>query len=162
MHSYLLPSLSLSSSFLKQSHTHQLCNVRHEISSVFMSVRPCCVVQEESQSTPALLTSGNSVIANSAASLALIPEHSLLESCARLSVSLEGPGLYNVPGSSTTSCSSTRSSRSNSHHMTLEELEELRNVNRYAESTKSLSYLPQVGRNILKARARLIRHFTTI
>lgn len=118
------------------------------------------VVQEESQSTPALLTSGNSVIANSAASLALIPEHSLLESCARLSVSLEGPGLYNVPGSS--SCSSTRSSRSNSHHMTLEELEELRNVNRYAESTKSLSYLPQVGRNILKARARLIRHFTTI
>ncbi|XP_063708354.1 unconventional myosin-IXAb isoform X1 [Culicoides brevitarsis] len=101
------------------------------------------LIQEESQSTPALLTSGNSVIANSAASLALIPEHSLLESCARLSVSLEGPGLFNVPGSST-SCSSTRSSRSNSHHMTLEELEELRNVNRYAESTKSLSYLPQV------------------
>uniref|UniRef100_A0A336MZU4 CSON011054 protein n=1 Tax=Culicoides sonorensis TaxID=179676 RepID=A0A336MZU4_CULSO len=102
------------------------------------------LIQEESQSTPALLTSGGSVIGNSAASLALIPEHSLLESCARLSVSLEGPGLFNVPGSSTTSCSSTRSSRSNSHHMTHEELEELRNVNRYAESTKSLSYLPQV------------------
>jgi hypothetical protein len=36
---------------------------------------------------------------------------------------------------------SSSSSATTSHHMTLEEL---RAVNRYAESTKSLSYLPQV------------------
>lgn len=81
---------------------------------------------------------------SSAVSLGIIPEHSLLESCARLSVSLEGPGIFSAPTHS--SCSSThssRSSRSNSHHhMTMDEL---RAVNRYAESTKSLSYLPQVG-----------------
>lgn len=50
--------------------------------------------------------------------------------------------------------------------MTHEELEQLRAVNRYAESTKSLSYLPQVGarkRLLIRTRnARLIRHFTTI
>lgn len=117
-------------------------------------------VQEESHSTPTLLTSGSSVIGNSAASLALIPEHTLLESCARLSVSLEGTGgLYN-PGAGG-SCSTSTSSRSSSqNHMTNEELEELRAVNRYAESTKSLSYLPQVGRQ--SRTARLIRHFTTI
>lgn len=45
------------------------------------------------------------------------------------------------------SCSSTRSSKSasaggSSNHMTMDEL---RAVNRYAESTKSLSYLPQVS-----------------
>lgn len=134
------------------------------------------MVQEESHSTPALLTSGSSVIGNSAASLALIPEHTLLESCARLSVSLEGTGgLFNPSSgngassrSSTTSTvsSAQSSSRSSSnHHMTHEELEQLRAVNRYAESTKSLSYLPQVGarKKLLKIRnARLIRHFTTI
>lgn len=145
-------------------------------------------MQEESYSTPALLTSGGSVIGNSAASLALIPEHTLLESCARLSVSLEGTGgLYNPAGNSSknnnhkngsatsttstngsTSSSSTThtSSRSSSnHHMTNEELEQLRAVNRYAESTKSLSYLPQVGvrKKLIRVRnARLIRHFTTI
>lgn len=37
--------------------------------------------------------------------------------------------------------SSRSSSSSASHHMTMDEL---RAVNRYAESTKSLSYLPQV------------------
>ncbi|CAD7081230.1 unnamed protein product [Hermetia illucens] len=143
------------------------------------------IAQEESQSTPALLTSSSSAIGNSALSLGIIPEHSLLESCARLSVSLEGPGVFaiaattssqssnknqgheshsNSNGSnggcggglvgttadsnglkSSSSCSSTRSSKSASaashHHMTMDEL---RAVNRYAESTKSLSYLPQV------------------
>lgn len=95
--------------------------------------------QEESYSTPELLTSGCSVVGNSAISLGIIPEHSLLESCARLSVSLEGPGIFTAQTQS--SCSSSHSSRSNSHHMTMDEL---RAVNRYAESTKSLSYLPQV------------------
>lgn len=119
-------------------------------------------MQEESHSTPTLLTS-SSAIGNSAASLALIPEHTLLESCARLSVSLEGTGgLYNPSGGGGGgSCSTSTSSRSSSqNHMTNEELEELRAVNRYAESTKSLSYLPQVGRQ--SRTARLLRHFTTI
>lgn len=115
---------------------------------------PLITAQEESHSTPTLLTSGSSVIGNSAASLALIPEHTLLESCARLSVSLEGAGgLFNpatANGSSGSSCSSPSHSSGGNHLMTNEELEELRAVNRYAESTKSLSYLPQV------------RHFTTI
>lgn len=70
----------------------------------------------------------------------MIPEHTLLESCARLSVSLEGPALFAVPSQSRSS--SSRSSNSNSKHMTMDEL---RAVNRYAESTKSLSYLPQVN-----------------
>lgn len=43
--------------------------------------------------------------------------------------------------------SSSQSSRSNSSpHMTLEEL---RAINKYAESTKSLSYLPQVCTNAI-------------
>lgn len=96
-------------------------------------------VQEESHSTPALLTSGGPTVGNSAVSLGIIPEHTLLESCARLSVSLEHGIFSAVPTQS--SCSSSRSSRSSSCHMTLDEL---RAVNRYAESTKSLSYLPQV------------------
>lgn len=70
----------------------------------------------------------------------MIPEHTLLESGARLSVSLEGPGLFTVASQSHSS--STRSSHSSSNHM---DLDELRAVNRYAESTKSLSYLPQVN-----------------
>ncbi|XP_058833623.1 uncharacterized protein LOC131691331 isoform X3 [Topomyia yanbarensis] len=100
--------------------------------------------QEESHSTPALLTTGGPNVGNSAVSLGIIPEHSLLESCARLSVSLEGPGIFNVQKSSCSSSSHSSSSTTRSgsqHHMTLDEL---RAVNRYAESTKSLSYLPQV------------------
>ncbi|XP_055383742.1 AF4/FMR2 family member lilli-like isoform X2 [Condylostylus longicornis] len=54
------------------------------------------IAQEESQSTPALLTSSSSAIGNSALSLGIIPELSLLESCARLSVSLEGPGVFSA------------------------------------------------------------------
>ncbi|XP_065081303.1 uncharacterized protein RhoGAP71E isoform X3 [Ochlerotatus camptorhynchus] len=103
------------------------------------------IAQEESHSTPALLTTGGPNVGNSAVSLGIIPEHSLLESCARLSVSLEGPGIFNVQKSSCSSSSHSSSStttRSGSqHHMTLDEL---RAVNRYAESTKSLSFLPQV------------------
>ncbi|XP_065081320.1 uncharacterized protein RhoGAP71E isoform X5 [Ochlerotatus camptorhynchus] len=102
------------------------------------------IAQEESHSTPALLTTGGPNVGNSAVSLGIIPEHSLLESCARLSVSLEGPGIFNVQKSSCSSSSHSSSStttRSGSqHHMTLDEL---RAVNRYAESTKSLSFLPQ-------------------
>lgn len=95
--------------------------------------------QEESQSTPALLSATNSNVCNSSVSLGMIPEHTL-ESCARLSVSLEGPSLFTNRSHS----SSSRSSHSNQlqHNMTLDEL---RAVNRYAESTKSLSYLPQVS-----------------
>ncbi|XP_061513443.1 uncharacterized protein LOC1270813 isoform X5 [Anopheles gambiae] len=102
------------------------------------------IAQEESHSTPALLTTGGPNVGNSAVSLGIIPEHSLLESCARLSVSLEGPGIFNVQKSSCSSSSHSSSSNTRSgsqHHMTLDEL---RAVNRYAESTKSLSYLPQV------------------
>lgn len=95
---------------------------------------------EESQSTPALLTGADANIGCSAVSLSNIPEHNtLLESCARLSVSLEGPSLFAVPSNQSHS-SSSHSSHS-SQHMTMDEL---RAVNRYAESTKSLSYLPQV------------------
>ncbi|ETN62187.1 hypothetical protein AND_006134 [Anopheles darlingi] len=100
--------------------------------------------QEESHSTPALLTTGGPNVGNSAVSLGIIPEHSLLESCARLSVSLEGPGIFNVQKTSCSSSSHSSSSTTRSgsqHHMTLDELQA---VNRYAESTKSLSYLPQV------------------
>lgn len=199
------------------------------------------IAQEESRSTPALLTSSSSALDNSVLSLGVTPDHSFIESCARLSVSLEGPGLFAMattsspipspskcdededddvlladddgayediedennpsnqmieqqqqklpqrrrmiissPGTASvsdecrkqqqqpmvttcsrcnrglkhsSSCSSTRSSKSTGsgnqlqqqqqtqHHMTMDEL---RAVNRYAESTKSLSYLPQV------------------
>ncbi|XP_067009037.1 uncharacterized protein RhoGAP71E isoform X2 [Anabrus simplex] len=92
--------------------------------------------QEESQSTPALIhvPEGYDPTAPST-SLGIIPENNLLESYTRLSISLEENGLFK--GSSRSSSSSATTS----HHMTLEEL---RAVNRYAESTKSLSYLPQV------------------
>lgn len=73
----------------------------------------------------------------------MIPEHTLLESCARLSVSLEGPSLFTNRSHSSSSHSSHSSHLQ--HNMTLDEL---RAVNRYAESTKSLSYLPQVRFNI--------------
>ncbi|KAK9509529.1 hypothetical protein O3M35_006828 [Rhynocoris fuscipes] len=89
--------------------------------------------QEESQSTPALLHLPD--LDNGAcSSLGIIPENNLLETCTRLSISLEENGLFK--GSSRSS-----SSTASANHMTLEEL---RAVNRYAESTKSLSYLPQV------------------
>uniref|UniRef100_A0A1B6CK66 Rho-GAP domain-containing protein n=1 Tax=Clastoptera arizonana TaxID=38151 RepID=A0A1B6CK66_9HEMI len=91
--------------------------------------------QEESQSTPALIRVPESLDeAVACSSLGMIPENNLLESCTRLSISLEENGLFK--GSSRSSSSSTTTS----HHMTLDEL---RAVNRYAESTKSLSYLPQ-------------------
>ncbi|XP_012280051.1 uncharacterized protein LOC105699537 isoform X2 [Orussus abietinus] len=90
--------------------------------------------QEESQSTPALIHVPESFELTS--SLGMIPENTLLESYTRLSVSLEQNGFFQA---------SSRSSSNGSHHsrhagMTLDEL---RAVNRYAESTKSLSYLPQ-------------------
>ncbi|XP_011053090.1 PREDICTED: uncharacterized protein LOC105145322 isoform X2 [Acromyrmex echinatior] len=90
--------------------------------------------QEESQSTPALIHVPETV--NLASSLGMIPENTLLESYTRLSVSLEENGLFQAP---------SRSSSNGSQHGTMGmTLEELRAVNRYAESTKSLSYLPQV------------------
>ncbi|RZF48659.1 hypothetical protein LSTR_LSTR010749 [Laodelphax striatellus] len=97
--------------------------------------------QEESQSTPALLHLPDACLDDAAgcSSLSMIPENNLLESCTRLSISLEENGLFK--GSSRSSSSSATATASHSHHMTLDEL---RAVNRYAESTKSLSYLPQV------------------
>lgn len=122
--------------------------------------------QEESQSTPALIHMPEAVDLTS--SLGMIPENTLLESYTRLSVSLEENGLFQVPYHLNAykknralaasqqlqrtdlmlQASSRSSSNGSSHHskrgaagMTLEEL---RAVNRYAESTKSLSYLPQV------------------
>ncbi|XP_076052992.1 uncharacterized protein LOC143032326 isoform X6 [Oratosquilla oratoria] len=66
----------------------------------------------------------------------VVPENNLRESCTRLSISLEENGLYKGGG---------RDSSSGSSHSALRmTLDELRQVNRYAESTKSLSYLPQV------------------
>ncbi|XP_036670414.3 rho GTPase-activating protein gacU isoform X1 [Drosophila suzukii] len=57
------------------------------------------LAQEESRSTPALLTSSSSALENSVLSLGVSPEHSFIESCARLSVSLEGPGIYAMTSS---------------------------------------------------------------
>lgn len=57
------------------------------------------VAQEESRSTPALLTSSSSALENSVLSLGVSPEHSFIESCARLSVSLEGPGIFAMTSS---------------------------------------------------------------
>ncbi|CAD6237674.1 GSCOCG00008295001-RA-CDS [Cotesia congregata] len=91
--------------------------------------------QEESQSTPALIHVPESLELTS--SLGMIPENTLLESYTRLSVSLEENGLFHASSRS----SSNASHQSRHAAMTLDEL---RAVNRYAESTKSLSYLPQV------------------
>lgn len=73
----------------------------------------------------------------------MIAEHTLLESCTRLSISLEQNGLFqnNTSHSSSTSHSSKYSHNCSGPKMTLEELKA---VNAYAESTRSLSYLPQV------------------
>ncbi|KYQ59986.1 Rho GTPase-activating protein 20 [Trachymyrmex zeteki] len=97
----------------------------------------CMSHQEESQSTPALIHVPETV--NLASSLGMIPENTLLESYTRLSVSLEENGLFQVP-----SRSSSNGSQHSKHGTLGMTLEELRAVNRYAESTKSLSYLPQV------------------
>ncbi|CAG4959695.1 unnamed protein product [Colias eurytheme] len=90
---------------------------------------------EECQSMPALM----GVVGaggGGALGLGIIPEHSLLDSCTRLSISLEESVFkVSVSSSSQSSCSNS------SPHMTLEEL---RAINKYAESTKSLSYLPQL------------------
>ncbi|OWR41261.1 hypothetical protein KGM_208186 [Danaus plexippus plexippus] len=97
---------------------------------------------EECQSMPALMGAVGGTGASTG--LGIIPEHSLLDSCTRLSISLE-ESIFKVSVSS-----SSQSSRSNSSpHMTLEEL---RAINKYAESTKSLSYLPQVHE---RQRARM-------
>lgn len=53
--------------------------------------------QEESQSTPALIHVPESLELTS--SLRMIPENNLLESCTRLSVSLEENGLFQVRNS---------------------------------------------------------------
>ncbi|XP_059487297.1 rho GTPase-activating protein 20 [Neocloeon triangulifer] len=111
--------------------------------------------QEESQSTPALIHIPEaSSLGPSVSSLGIIPENNLLQSYTRLSISLEENGLFkksvNRNADEDTGAvvvvieeSSSRSSTSSttSHHLTLEEL---RAINRYAESTKSLSFLPQV------------------
>lgn len=75
----------------------------------------------------------------SSSSLGRIAEHTLLESCTRLSISLEQNGLFqnNISHSSSTS----HSSKYSHNRMPVEELKA---VNAYAESTRSLSYLPQV------------------
>ncbi|XP_050680160.1 uncharacterized protein LOC126976057 isoform X1 [Leptidea sinapis] len=98
---------------------------------------------EECQSMPALMGVVGAT-PNGALGLGIIPEHSLLDSCTRLSISLE-ESVFKISMSS-----SSQSTCSNSSpHMTLEEL---RAINKYAESTKSLSYLPQVHE---RQRARM-------
>nr|XP_022901435.1 uncharacterized protein LOC111414351 isoform X2 [Onthophagus taurus] len=99
---------------------------------------------EECQSTPVLAESGLKTQTLNSSSLGMIAEHTLLESCTRLSISLEQNGLFK--GNSTSrSSSETQSSKTSATHSALRmTLDELRAVNRYAESTRSLSYLPQV------------------
>lgn len=82
---------------------------------------------------------------HSAISLGMIPEHSVLESCARLSVSLEGPGIFSNQSTCSSSGGSSRAEAEQQKHESYMTMEELRAVNRYAESTKSLSFLPQVS-----------------
>ncbi|XP_043267255.1 uncharacterized protein RhoGAP71E isoform X2 [Venturia canescens] len=94
---------------------------------------------EESQSTPALIHVPEAIELTS--SLGMIPENTLLESYTRLSVSLEENGLFQYFVQASSRSSSNGSYHSRHAAMTLDEL---RAVNRYAESTKSLSYLPQV------------------
>ncbi|CAG9822582.1 unnamed protein product [Phaedon cochleariae] len=96
---------------------------------------------EECQSTPALLETNPQV---GSTSLRMIAEHGLLDSCTRLSISLEQNGLFQ--GTNTSHSSSTsHSSRVSQIHPGLKmTLDELKAVNKYAESTRSLSYLPQV------------------
>nr|XP_032522697.1 uncharacterized protein LOC116774149 [Danaus plexippus plexippus] len=115
---------------------------RHWISATEMLQMRCLSKSEECQSMPALMGAVGGTGASTG--LGIIPEHSLLDSCTRLSISLE-ESIFKVSVSS-----SSQSSRSNSSpHMTLEEL---RAINKYAESTKSLSYLPQVHE---RQRARM-------
>lgn len=52
--------------------------------------------QEESQSTPALIHVPEALDEASGTSLGMIPENNLLESCTRLSISLEENGLFKV------------------------------------------------------------------
>lgn len=51
---------------------------------------------EECQSTPVLSESGLKQQGTSSSSLGIIAEHTLLESCTRLSISLEQNGLFKV------------------------------------------------------------------
>ncbi|XP_020279832.1 uncharacterized protein LOC109852767 [Pseudomyrmex gracilis] len=93
--------------------------------------------QEKSQSTLTLVYLPESV--KLASSLGMIPENILFESDTRFSVSLEENSLFQA---------FSRSS-SNGSHLPIRAaasvtLDELRAMNRYAESTKSLSYLSQV------------------
>ncbi|KAK8377120.1 hypothetical protein O3P69_013635 [Scylla paramamosain] len=103
--------------------------------------------QEESQSTPELIhipeSSGLAYMGGVSSEAGAVggvvtgvPENTLQESCTRLSTSLEENGLYKGNGQD--------SSSGSSHSALRMTLDELRQVNRYAESTKSLSYLPQV------------------
>ncbi|KAF5287227.1 hypothetical protein FQA39_LY16004 [Lamprigera yunnana] len=102
---------------------------------------------EKGKSTPALVEGGLQPQAAST-SLGMITEHTLLESCTRLSISLEQNGIYKA-GNNSNASSDTQLSPS-ALNMTLDEL---RAVNRYAESTRSLSYLPQVHE---RQRARML------
>ncbi|KAL1489555.1 hypothetical protein ABEB36_013508 [Hypothenemus hampei] len=95
---------------------------------------------EECQSTPALLEAGLQTQVNSS-SLGMIVEHTLLESCTRLSISLEQNGLFQNNTSHSSSTSHSSKFNSSGPKITLEELKA---INAYAESTRSLSYLPQV------------------
>ncbi|XP_076273222.1 rho GTPase activating protein at 71E isoform X1 [Rhynchophorus ferrugineus] len=95
---------------------------------------------EECQSTPALLEVGLQPQVNSS-SLGMIAEHTLLESCTRLSISLEQNGLFQ---NNTSHSSSTSHSSKYSYTGPKMTLDELKAVNAYAESTRSLSYLPLV------------------
>ncbi|KAJ8981149.1 hypothetical protein NQ317_013814, partial [Molorchus minor] len=98
---------------------------------------------EECVSTPALLETGLQPQVSSS-SLGMIAEHGLLESCTRLSISLEQNGLFQGNTTSHSSSTSHSSKHSQNHSGPKMTLDELKAVNKYAESTRSLSYLPQV------------------
>ncbi|XP_025831952.1 uncharacterized protein LOC108738035 isoform X2 [Agrilus planipennis] len=109
-------------------------------------------LEEKGQSTPALAEAGFPTQTASSTSLGIIAEHTLLESCTRLSISLEQDGLFQTRTNSHSS-SESHSSKNSSHITPRMTLDELRAVNRYAESTRSLSYLPQVHE---RQRARML------
>ncbi|CAH1186352.1 unnamed protein product [Phyllotreta striolata] len=97
---------------------------------------------EECQSTPTLIEAGIQPQV-SLTSLGIIVGHELLESCTRLSVSLEQNGIFKT--NTSRSLSTSQSSKLSQNHSGLKmTLDELKAVNKYAESTRSLSYLLQV------------------
>ncbi|XP_020295131.1 uncharacterized protein LOC109860458 isoform X2 [Pseudomyrmex gracilis] len=99
--------------------------------------------QEQSQSTLALVHVPETMKLTS--SLSMIPENILLENCKRLSVSVDEESFAQISSRSLSNSASSNSHLSKrSFSLTSTRLDELRAINRYAESTRNLTYMPQV------------------